>query len=281
MYKKGDFHIHTNYSDGRYTPAEIINLTKKAHIDIIAITDHDTVAGIKDAIKWGMENNIKVIPGIEMSTTCNGESIHVIGYFRDEAHISLEFRNYLEKRHTERLQRAEEIINRLEKYFEIRLNKEKLLKETKGIIARPHIARAIQEAGYNFDWTYIFNHILSEDSAAYVPNKKLHTKDALNMLETMGAFKVLAHPVLIKMNDIEELLSFGFDGIEAVYHMNTPEDTKRYTELANQYHLIVTAGSDFHGISSTDHSHSDEIGSVYLSENQIEAFLKALNKKGV
>jgi len=92
-------------------------MAKKYHVDIIAITDHDTVAGIREAVKAGIENGIKVIPGIELSTLRNGESIHVIGYFKDEVQISREFRNYLDQRQIERLERAEEIVRRLDKFF--------------------------------------------------------------------------------------------------------------------------------------------------------------------
>jgi len=279
MYKKGDFHIHTNYSDGKYSPKEIIEMAKKYHVDIIAITDHDTVAGIREAVKAGIENGIKVIPGIELSTLRNGESIHVIGYFKDEVQISREFRNYLDQRQIERLERAEEIVRRLDKFFSIKLDIDKIIKGTNGIIARPHIAKAILEAGYDLEWSYIFDHIIGENSLAYVPNKKLSTEEGLELLSTVNALTVLAHPVLVKDNDVEELLKLGFDGIEAKYHLNSEDDTKKYLKLALDLGKIVTAGSDFHGLIKTDVSHSDEIGTVCLEEKDINIFLNSLNKK--
>jgi predicted metal-dependent phosphoesterase TrpH len=279
MYKKGDFHIHTNYSDGKYSPKEIIEMAKKYHVDIIAITDHDTVAGIREAVKAGIENGIKVIPGIELSTLRNGESIHVIGYFKDEVQISRDFRNYLDQRQIERLKRAEEIVRRLDKFFSIKLDIDKIIKGTNGIIARPHIAKAILEAGYDLEWSYIFDHIIGENSLAYVPNKKLSTEEGLELLSTVNALTVLAHPVLVKDNDVEELLKLGFDGIEAKYHLNSEEDTKKYLKLALDLGKIVTAGSDFHGLIKTDVSHSDEIGTVCLEEKDINIFLNSLNKK--
>lgn len=280
MFKKGDFHIHTNYSDGKYSPSEIIDLSKLAGMDIIAITDHDTVSAINEASEYGINKNIKVIPGIEMSTTKNGENIHVIGYFFSQSKITEDFKDFLENRHNERIKRAEEIINRLDKYFSIKIDKYKLLENTKGIIGRPHIAIAIQDAGYNYSWTDIFKSFLSEDSIAYVPNKRLHTEEALEILNSMNAIKILAHPVLVKLNSIIELLNLGFDGLEAVYHLNSKEKTDEFRNLAKELNLIVTGGSDFHGIHKTDFSHSDEIGSVFLQEKEINIFLNAL-KKGV
>lgn len=279
MYKKGDFHIHTSYSDGKYTPAEIIKMSSNASMDIVAITDHDTVSGLKEGIEYGIKKNIKVVPGVELSTTKNGESIHVLGYFSDESQISSEFKTYLKEMHISRLRRSEEIIYRLDKYFSIKLDKNKILENSKGTIARPHIAKAIQEAGYDYDWSYIFDNILSRNSPAYVPNKKLSTEEAIDMLNIMGALKILAHPVLVKSNDILEILNLGFDGLEAIYHLNTKEDTDKYLKLALKLELVVTAGSDFHGITNTDSSHSDTIGSVFLNENEIGIFLNRLNKK--
>ena len=281
MYKKGDFHIHTNYSDGKYSPKEIIELTKKTDIDIIAITDHDTVAGIDEALKAGRENDLVVIPGIELSTLQNGESIHIVGYFKNEAEISIPFRHYLEQRQLERLKRAEEIVHRLDKFFSIKLDIGKIVKNTNGIIARPHIAKAIINSGYNLEWNYIFKNIIGENSLAYVPNRKLSTKEGLELLNSVNALTVLAHPVLVKDNSLEELMKLGFDGIEAIYNQNTTANTKEYLKLAHDLGKLVTAGSDFHGLTKTDNSHSDKIGTVYLDEKQIYIFLEKLNKKGI
>jgi len=281
MYKKGDFHLHTNYSDGKYSPKEIIALTKKTDIDIIAITDHDTVAGTKEIVAIGMENNIKVIPGIELTTSKNGENIHVLGYFKNESQISQDFRDYLDERKIERLKRAEEILCRLDKFFSIKLNMDKIMQNTNGVIARPHIAKAIIEEGYNFEWSYIFHNIIGKNSLAYVPNKKISTEEGLELLNSVDALKILAHPVLIKKNNVEDLLKLEFDGIEAVYHLNSAEDTKKFLQLAKDSRKIITAGSDFHGLVKTDTLHSERIGTVYLEEIEINIFLNKLNKKGM
>jgi len=281
MYKKGDLHVHTRHSDGRYSPREVLDLAKKNSLDVISITDHDTLKGVPEAVKIGEESKIKVVPGIELSTTHEGESIHVLGYFRDTSMITSEFRNHLENIQVQRFRRAEEMVHRLDKMFSIKISLEKIMRETSGIIARPHLARAIIEAGYNYEWDYIFEHIIGKGSPAYVPSVKLSTEEGLDLLSSTGALKVLAHPVLIKKSNVELLLKMGFDGIESRYFSNSIEDTDKYLQMAKEHKKIITAGSDFHGISKTDHMHSEEIGTVFLGEEEIHNFMKELNKKGI
>lgn len=278
IYMKGDFHIHTKYSDGKYTPREVIDFAKKNSLDVIAITDHDTVAGVEEAVRLGEESNIKVIPGIELSTTHEGESIHVLGYFKDENMISNEFREHLSNIHLQRYKRAAEMVDRLDKAFSIKISLEKIMKDTSGVIARPHLAKAIIEAGYNYEWNYIFENIIHRESPAYVPSVKMTTEEGLDLLSSAGALKVLAHPALIKKSNVELLLKMGFDGMESRYYSNSIEETDRYLRMAAEHRKLVTAGSDFHGIAETDHSHSMEVGSVFLEKEEIQNFMLELNK---
>jgi len=278
MYRKGDFHIHTKYSDGKYTPKEVIDLAKKSSLDVIAITDHDTVAGVDEAVKLGQESSIRVIPGIELSTVHEGESIHVLGYFKDVSMISPEFREHLKNIHLQRYRRAAEMVDRLDKAFSIKISLEKIMKETSGVIARPHLAKAIIEAGYDYEWNYIFENIIHRESPAYVPSVKMTTEEGLDLLSSVGALRVLAHPALIKNSNVELLLKMGFDGMESRYYSNSIEETDRYLRMAAEHRKLVTAGSDFHGIAETDHSHSMEVGSVFLEKEEIQNFMLELNK---
>lgn len=276
MYSKADLHIHTNASDGKFTPDEIIHLAKSQGIDLLAITDHDTVGALKEGIECGIKNGIKVIPGIELSTLYKGNSIHVLGYFKSINYENERFTNYLQEMTDFRLRRAEEMVKNLDKYFNIKLNYKEMLENAQGVVARPHIASAIIKAGYPYDWNYIFHNLIGEKSPAYVPNKKLSTKDGVNFLKSVNALTVLAHPVLIKNIEVQELLQFGFDGIEAIYYMNTESETENLINFAEEHNLIITAGSDFHGISKDDGSHADKVGSVYLDSARIHMFLQKL-----
>ncbi|KHD34571.1 hydrolase [Clostridium acetobutylicum] len=272
MYLKGDFHIHTNASDGKYTPEKVLELAKTAGINILAITDHDTTSSVKKAITVGNELGIKVLPGIELSTLKNGESIHILGYFRDNSYENKDFQNFLTEMQNYRVWRAKKIVENLDTYFNIKLDYASILKEASNVIARPHIARAILAKGYNYTYEYIFNNILNKESPAYIPNKKVSVEEGIKLLKAANAVVVLAHPVLIKKTPIEDFLKLDFDGIEAIYPMNSESDTERFLSLAKIYNKLVTAGSDFHTDDSSDTKHG-RIGEIYLDENNIDILL--------
>lgn len=275
MYTKGDFHLHTNASDGAYSPSMLIEKALKNNIDILAVTDHDTIKNINEAKKCA-GNKIRIIPGIELTTYHNDESIHILGYFRDDSFRSDAFSKYLKKLSDFRRERAEEIIERLEKYFNISINIKKNRALNKNVIARPDIANAIIEEGYDHTFEYIFDNILSKNSPAYVPSNKLSITEGLNALKNANAITVLAHPVLIKKTPIENLLEYSFDGIEAKYALNTLHDTEKYIKLAQKYNKIITAGSDCHG--RDDDKKHGKIGCAYLDKNETELFLDKYEK---
>lgn len=275
MYNRGDFHLHTNASDGKLSPKELINAAYKNGLDIIAITDHDTTLSVEEGIREGLDKNIRVIPGIELSTIHNNESIHILGYFKDDKYKEEAFQNFLKDMDNYRIVRAKKIVENLDTFFNIKLDYEKILEDAKGVIARPHIAKAIMNAGYRYDWKYIFDNLLSNDSPAYVQTKKISTEDGISMLKKLNALVVLAHPVLIEKSSIDEMLSFDFDGIEAVYPINTKKQKAFFKAKAKEYNKFITAGSDFHGITTSDTSHG-VIGSVFLSHNELAAFVNII-----
>lgn len=278
MYTKGDFHLHTKASDGKLSPKELVNLAKKEEIDIIAVTDHDTISGIDEAIAEGETTGIKVIPGIELSTLYENKTVHILGYFKDRDQIDTNFQNYLKEMNEYRIHRGEKIIENLNSLYGIKLDYKSILEKAHGIVARPHIAKAIIDAGYNYSWDYIFENLIGENSPAYVPNKKLTTEDGIKLLQSIGALTILAHPVFIQNIELDELLQLPFDGIEAIYSANSPEDTEKFMAYARKYNKIVSAGSDFHGISKDDSKHASTVGEVSLDEKGIEIFLDKLNE---
>jgi len=277
LYKKGDFHLHTNASDGKLTPKKLVNLAKQENVNIISVTDHDTVSGIHEAIIEGENIGIKVIPGIELSTLYKNKTVHILGYFKSIEDISPDFEKYLKEMNYYRVNRAEKIVKNLRDIFNIKLDSDKMLEGAHGIVARPHIAKAILDAGYNYTWDDIFEKFIGEDSPAYVPNKKLDTSDGIKLLKSVNALVSLAHPVLIKNLDVEEIIELPFDGIEAIYPLNTPEDTERFKRYAKKYNKIITAGSDFHGITKDDSKHASTVGDVCLYKDEIQIFLYKLN----
>lgn len=278
MYFKGDFHTHTNASDGKFSAYGLINLAKSQGIDIMAITDHDTTDNLNIAIEESKKIGMKIIPGIELSTLHNGESIHVLGYFKDSSYTEKSFQNFLSEMKEYRIWRAKKIISNLKKYFNITLDYESLAKDAKGVIARPHIARAIISANYNYTYNYIFDNILNKESPAYIPNKKISVDEGIKILKHSNAVVVLAHPLLIKKTPIEEMIKFDFDGIEAIYPLNKEDDTKRFISLAKENNKLITAGSDFHTDEASDTKHG-KLGDIYLDNENINKLLKKLSKK--
>lgn len=278
LYKKGDFHLHTKSSDGKLSPKELVNLAKKEGVDIIAVTDHDTISGLDEAIIEGETIGVKVISGIELSTLYENKSVHILGYFKSREQIDSNFKNYLKELNEYRIYRGEKIIKNLDSLFSIKLDYKSILEKAHGIIARPHIAKAIVDAGYDYSWDYIFENLIGDNSPAYVPNKKLTAEDGIKLLQSVGALTILAHPIFIQNIELDELLQFPFHGIEAIYPANTTEDTEKFIAYAKKYNKIISAGSDFHGITKDDSKHASTVGEVFLDEKNIEIFLHKLNE---
>lgn len=274
MNKKADLHNHTTASDGKSTPTQLIKLAKKESIDIIAITDHDNTYGIDEAIKAGIDMNIQIIPGIELTTRHNNESIHLLGYFRKSDYKSPSFQSYLKELQDYRILRGEKIVHNLKKFFNISVNYENILKHNNGIIARPHIAKAIVDAGYDYSWNYIFNNIIGNHSPAYIPTKDIGIEEGIHILKSNNAFVSLAHPTLIKKSKIEDLMIYNFDGIEAVYPLNKPNEENYFKDICRKYNKLVTGGSDYHGLDKSDEKHG-YIGDSVLTGKNLELFLKS------
>lgn len=271
MYLKGDFHLHTTASDGKRTPEELVNLAKEKSIDIIAVTDHDTTAALEKVREECSRAGLGFIPGIELSTLHNNESIHLLGYFTDDKYNNKDFQVFLHDMKSYRINRAKKIVRNMKEHFGIEIDYARVYESAEGVIARPHIAKAIIEAGYDYSWDYIFENIISKDSPAYVPNKEVSIPEGIAILKSIDAVVVLAHPVLIRKSKPEDLMIFDLDGIEAIYPLNSPEDTKRFTAVAKEHNKLITAGSDFHGTDLGDTKHGD-IGCTYLEGDLLKEF---------
>ena len=274
--KRTDFHVHTNFSDGILSPKNVIDRAKKNNVSILAITDHDTVDGIIEAISVANDKDIKLIPGIELSCNYNNESIHLLGFFKDDSYKSQELLNILNEIKNRRIIRAKNMIEKLKEKFDINIDFNKVSELGGNIIARPHIARAIIDAGYPYTQDYIFDNFIGKDKPAYIPTTKISLEEGIEILHKFNAITVLAHPILIKNTPLEEFLKFKLDGIEAIYYLNSKEQEKYLINFAKKNNLLITAGSDCHGDFINDDRHGD-IGDMRLSEEDLSKFLKALN----
>ena len=265
-----DLHIHSTYSDGSYKPVEIIKIAKKENINTVAIADHDTVRGVEEAIVAGKKNRINIIPALELSTFRGKAEIHILGY-----HI-----NYMDKRllakikeiFTARITRARKMVELLNKNgINITFNQVKSIADD-DYIGRPHIARAMVEAGYidkiadAFTADYIGN-----GGKAYVSKYKISPKEAITIIKEAGGISVLAHPVFINhgqsmiRDDIQELLDHGLQGLEVYHSKHSNQDSAYYKKIAEEFNLLITGGSDFHG----ENSPGVKIGDVVLADKYV------------
>ena len=274
--KKVDFHVHTNFSDGLLNPKDVVKRASKNGVSILAITDHDTIDGISEAIEESKLHNIKIIPGIELSTNYNGESIHVLGYFKDDSYKEKEFVEFLDKIKNRRIHRAKEMIQKLKDVFNIEIKFEDVIKYGENVVARPHIAKAIIDAGYPYTQDYIFDNFIGKGKPAYIETTKITVKEGVDLLHKYNALVFLAHPILINNSNISDFLKFNFDGIEGVYFLNSKTQEKELLDFASKNNLLVSAGSDCHGDFINDSRHGD-IGDMNLDENYINLILEKLN----
>lgn len=273
---KVDFHTHSTASDGRKSPKELVKIAALNNVRIMALTDHDTLKGIDEAISEGLKLCVKVIPGIEISAIHNGESVHILGYFKDNGYHDQGLVSFFEDKEAYRLKRAKQFVENLKTYFNIEIDYNNVLKVSNGLVGRPHIAKAIIDAGYDYSWDYIFKKFLSDSSPAYVPNKKISIPEAINLLHKHKALAVLAHPILLKKNSPDTLIKdFDFDGIEAFYYLNSKQKEAEFITLAHKYNKFVTCGSDYHGIG--DDKNHGTIGDVRFTEDYLNKFLNLLN----
>ena len=208
-----DLHTHSTASDGTSSPAEVVKRAKAANVKYLALTDHDTVSGIEEALDAAKGLEITFIPGIELSTYFNKESVHVLGFFKGHGYKDTELIDFLNSIKRKRIERAEKIVENLAKFHDIHITLESIMKNGKDTIARPHIAKAIMDAGYNYTKEYIFDNFIGDHCPAYIPANKLATEEGIALLRKYNALVILAHPVLLKKLHVLDVLHLDFDGI--------------------------------------------------------------------
>ena len=269
-----DLHTHSTASDGTSSPTEVVKRANAANVKYLALTDHDTVSGIEEALEAAKGLEITFIPGIELSTYFNKESIHVLGFFKGDGYKDKDLNDFLNSIKTKRIERAKKIVENLAKFHDIHITLESIMKNGKDTIARPHIAKAIMDAGYDYDKEYIFEHFIGNDCPAYIPSVQIDTKDGVELLKKHGAIVVLAHPVLLKKSSFQDVLALGFDGLEGIYPMNSEEDTEKFLNYAKEHNLITSCGSDSHG--GEDDIKHGSLGSMKMDEEWLNKFLTKL-----
>lgn len=251
-----DLHVHSNISDGTMSPDDVVKLAAESGLSAIALTDHDTVAGIEEALAAGEKYGVEVIPGIEISADYKGGDLHILGF-----DIDYRDRNFAEKIAVCRDSRHERNIKMTEKIrqqgfpvtWEIMLER-----FGDNSITRAHFAKYLLDEGYVKSKEEAFAKYLNPGCPCYVAREKVTPEQAVKMIIDAKGHPVLAHPMLYKMTHdriesvIVMLMSYGLQGIEAVYSLNSPKDDEFLKKVAKRHGLYITGGSDFHGAIKPD-----------------------------
>lgn len=243
-----DLHLHTTASDGRSTPAELVDLAARAGLTVMSVTDHDTIAAVADVRAFAAERGFQAISGIEVTAVLRGRDVHMLGYFYDAADPA--FRSFLVMQRQARVTRVEAIVQRLAELnvpIDFTGQIEVARRGMGPSLARPHVARAMVAAGHVKDVREAFDSWLSEGQPAFMERTGPSPAAVIAAVHAAGGLVSLAHPGRTRIDDdIPDLVAAGLDAIE-VFHSDHDEDKRvRYGAMAVDYGLLVTGGTDFH-----------------------------------
>lgn len=247
-----DLHTHSTASDGSLPPRELILKAHCMGLKAIALTDHDTTAGLPEALATGRETGIEVIPGCELSVAFPRGSMHIIGLWLPEHPQRLEA--ILEGLRAKRHDRNRLIVEKLQKLGMSISYQEVLDLAGESAVGRPHIARVLVNKNILSNMEQAFQQYLGARGRAHVPKEKLTPEQAITLLKEEQATVILAHPFTLNLTgtrldrEIAALKELGLDGMEAIYSIHSQKQTTEYLNLCRKYDLLVSAGSDFHGL---------------------------------
>lgn len=244
-----DLHIHTTASDGSLTPRQVVEESVAKNLHAIAVTDHDTINGVAEAVAEGKIHGLKVVPGVEFGVDYKVKETHILGYFSEDRYPGIKkyFDWILEKRH----ERNRMLIRNLNKSgYEITIE-EMYEKANGGTPGRPHLAKCLIEKGYADNVNDTFNNILLRKDI-YVPREKTSPESVISEILKNNGVPVLAHPVYLDEEGmfetaIKEFMDIGLMGIEVIHSDHSEKDTEKYIKFAKENNMVMTGGSDFHG----------------------------------
>lgn len=246
-----DLHVHSNASDGTYSPKEVVEYAESKGLYAFALTDHDTVDGIEEAIETARTKIVKVIPGIEISADFGGSDLHILGLNVD--YTSEGFVKIVDECRRSRDERNRKMIEKIREHG-MPLTEEIMLERFgNASVTRAHFARYIMDEGYVSSKEEAFNRYLNPGKPCYVSRERISPEMAIRLILEAGGHPVLAHPLLYKMghdrlySTINYLKTLGLQGIEGIYSLNTPSDDQKMEKIVREYGLFLTGGSDFHG----------------------------------
>ena len=243
-----DLHLHTNFSDGTYSPEELAERASQMGLAAVALTDHDTVEGCARMSVACRRAGLEFIPSTELTAEFNGNELHLLGYFVDTQNRRL--LNEMARFQQVRQDRIREMVARLN-----RLNVP-LRADAVFAIAncrspgRPHVGRALVLGGFCASLDEAFERFLKKNRPAWVPKFKISALEAIGLIHEAGGLAVMAHPGLNRTDEvIPELVAFGLDGLECFHTKHSASTSAHYSRMAQEFNLAITGGSDCHGLS--------------------------------
>ena len=269
-----DLHTHSTCSDGTLSVKELIDKAHEKNLAAIALTDHDTVEGIDEALEYAAEKypDLEVIPGIEFSTENEGKEVHVVGLYID--HHDKEFKDGLRAFVDSRTGRNIKMCKKLTEEAGIPISYEELEKEFPDtVITRAHFAKFMVERGYVKSRNEVFDRYIGDHALYYVGREKIAPEDAIKSIINAKGVPIFAHPILCRLSDerlealVSKLKDAGLVGIEAIYSTYELRDERQIKELAKKYDLLVSGGSDFHGSNKPDIDLGTGCGKLFVPED--------------
>ncbi len=270
-----DLHLHTRASDGAWSPADVVREAARAGLDALAITDHDTTAGVAEAREAAREVGATLVVGCELSSTQEGRDVHVLGYGIDLAFPALVA--YEQRTSGRRRARMAEMVERLADLgLPVRLERVFEIAGGEGVVGRPHLAQALVEAGHAVDLPDAFDRWIGDRQPGFVPTALHAPADVIEVIRDAGGVPVWAHPASDQLDLLlPELIEAGLEGLEAYRPGHTPRQTRRLLDRAAAAGLLVSGGSDWHGP-----DRGDALGSFWVTERQVAALLERLAVAG-
>ncbi|MBN2134885.1 MAG: PHP domain-containing protein [Acidobacteria bacterium] len=268
---KADLHIHSTYSDGIFSPSEIVAKAVETGVEYIAISDHDCIDGLEEAITIGSQNGITVIPAVELSCTIENTpgEIHILGYLHKYNNKQLS--SFLKRYANARKQRIKRILNKLKELgIDIPMSEVEEIAGN-GTLGRPHIARLLVKRGISVNTGAAFYRYLGEGAAAYVPKEPLSVEGAITIIHKMHGLAVWAHPKLEQIRiHLTRFRDAGLDGLEGYHPQLEIKNARKIRRLASKFGMLVTGGSDFHS-----EQRNGSFGSFTVGGEAIQPFLDA------
>lgn len=273
-----DLHVHSNRSDGSLSPSDLVLEAKKKGLCAFALTDHDTVDGIDEALSTAKDSGIRLIPGIELSTEYEGKDIHIVGLLIDKEQPA--FKEKLKKFVDSRTERNRKMCQRLTDAG-LSLTYEELQEEfPDSVITRAHYAQILLKKGYIKSLKEAFDRYIGDRGPCFVPREKITPEDGVRLILNAKGIPILAHPLLYGMGEerlqclIDRLKDAGLVGMEAIYSTYTPSEEVQMRRLAEKNGLLPSGGSDFHGKAKPGLSMGNGYGRLYVPEEILTALQK-------